>query len=276
MDNQLKDVSAWTEIDYSPICYNTYIKVPLFEPKNVQFYRCRQGKEKELTKLIQVVFKAKGAEEWEDDPRYGNILAMTLGDGDEELTPVEIYNMGVDADELVKVVDETEDTITFHIRWPYGEIAISQAKVVNGDFEINKKFLDNEQTVDVVFTPHDEQLQEFSLPLTIPFTGLAIRNGEGELVKGDLEIPFGEIMGYTYEFKGNDKDDRFGISFNGDKKIYQYVLNDDFKLSIRNKRDRMAKIGEIDLKGSLAVLLQGIPNAVIKHKDDRWRITVCD
>jgi hypothetical protein len=103
---------------------------------------------------------------------------------------------------------------------------------------------------------------------------LTIRDGEGKAVTGNLELSFEDVMTYTYSFKGNENDDRFLISFNNDKKIYLYIQSDSHTLSIRNKKDKMAKVGETASEGKLALLLEGIPNAVIKHGNERWRIKV--
>lgn len=272
MDNNTFSNDVWTEAEFTSTCYNPYVKEPFFNEDETTIFLCRENGERKAVRYSSVVFRKKGSEEWEDDLMTGVIEAQALGVGSEEPQPVTLYNLDVDVADFVKVVAQDTDGVTFAVDYPDGKVEIAGAQTVDEGFRITKEQLMKGDDLVMTLTPDDGEA--FNLNLTIPFVGLIIRDGEGNAVSGVLDIPFEEIMTYTYSFKGNENDDRFAISFNNDKKIYQYILHDENKLSIRNKKDHMAKVGETDAEGRLALLLQGIPSAVIKHGDQRWRISI--
>lgn len=71
-------------------------------------------------KLTFVVFKAPDAEEWEDGAMVGEMLVQALGDGDEEVEPVRVVNLGMPPAEFIRLVNQTDDATVFNISWPYG------------------------------------------------------------------------------------------------------------------------------------------------------------
>lgn len=264
--------AGWTEIDYLPESYNTCIAVPVYYPKHAQFYRCKPETERRTAPMSIVVFRQQGAEDWEDDAPIGAIQAQVLGDGNEELRPVDLFYLGVPPQGFAILEEQNAHNTIVSFHWPFGEVTVSGANKTEQGFEFDNTQLAAGQKFAAELKVFKSG-ETFQLPLTIPTIGLTIRNGNGEAVSGVLDIPFEEILNYTYEYKGNEKNDRFGISFNNDKRIYQYILNGT-KLSIRDKRDKMAKVGEVEASGRLAMLLQGEAHTVIKHKDQRWRINV--
>ena len=276
MQDEIKDndiqYAGWTEIDYQPESYNPSVGTPIYFPKYAQFFRCKSDAERRTAPMSIVVFRQQGAEDWEDDAPIGAIQAQVLGDGDEELRPIDLFYLGVDPQGVARLEDQNDHTTVISFRWPFGEITIPGATKTDRGFEIDNSLLAAGQTFTAQLTVHQTG-HTFQLPLSVPVIGLTIRNAQGEAVSGALDIPFEEIMDYTYEYKGNEKNDRFAISFNNDKRIYLYILNGT-RLSIRDKRDKMAKVGETDASGRLAMLLQGEAHTVIKHKDQRWRINV--
>ncbi len=275
MSDEIFSDDVWTEVELTSECYNPYIVEPFFDEDAAQFFLCRKEQEKKPVRMSMVVFRKYGTEEWEDDIMDGVIEAQALGSGSEEPQPVLLYNIGVSPKDFVQVVSQNGGSLTFAVNYEDGEVEIEGATKVAEGFRVNREQLMNEGTFEMKLTPEDGSAP-FTLHLSLPYLGMTIRDGEGNPVSGELNVPFMDIMNYTYTFKGNVDDDRFTISFNNDKIIYVYILTENGKLSIRSKKDHMDKVGETDAEGRLALLLQGIPNAVIKHKEQRWRITVTD
>ncbi len=274
MNNDNFDQDIWTEAEYAPECYCPFVKEAIFDEDLTTFYLCRKDEERKKVRMSSIVFRLKGEEDWEDDLMEGCIEVQALGSGKEEPQPVEVYNIGVNPQDFVKVVDQKGDKLTIAVDYPMGNVEIENAEKCEAGFRISRQQLLESGEFAMTLTP--EEGEAFTMHLTIPYLGMVIRDEEGNVVSGDLEIPFEKILGYTYSFKGNVDDDRFTISFNNDKKIYHYILTDDGKLSIRSRKDHMDKVGEIEAEGRLALLLQGIPNAIIKHKEQRWRIIVTE
>lgn len=272
MDNNIFSEGIKTEVECNDKCYNPYIKEPLFDIDNASFFLCRDGEPRKEVKSFSVVFRKKGEEEWEDDIMTGLIEAQALGSKGEEPYPVELFNLDVDVSSFVEIVKKNADGIVFSVNWD-GTVEIPDAEQTDEGFLVKQDTLMRGGDMPMLLKQNDSD-ELITLHLTFPYLGLIIRDGNGDIVTGNLNIPFEEIMNYTYSFKGDKDDDRFAISFNNDKMIYHYVLTDNGKISIRDKRDRMAKIGETDCSGRLALLLQGIPNVIIKHKSQRWRINV--
>lgn len=266
-----------TIIKYQPQDENPFIVEPLFIPSSTEFFLSHDGEE-EPVRLSRIVFRKKGTTEWVDDPVRGWNEATVLCK-DAEPEPATLLYMGDDAKKVLSLVEKDEKSITFAT----DGFAIPGARCVD---EVEEDAAGNEvhhqkYVVDrSAFADGAQQEVPVAdgapIHLAIPFEGFAILDGEGNQHSGDMQIPFAEIMNYTYKFKANGTTDRFTISFNNDKMIYQYILNDEGILSIRSKRDRMEKVGEMPAEGRLAILLQGIPNAVIKLGNQRWRIEVTE
>lgn len=130
-DNTTHTSSAWTEVGYSPLCSNRFLTTPVFLPGETTFFLCREDGGRRPVKLTFVVFKAPDAEEWEDDAMVGEMLVQALGDGDEEVEPVRVVNLGMPPAEFIRLVNQTDDATVFNISWPYGEVEVEKATVTD-------------------------------------------------------------------------------------------------------------------------------------------------
>ena len=103
-DNKLH-ATSWTEIEYPVTSKNPFIVEPIFEPKDVRYILCRTNGERVESRLSFAVFNTlDGTEDdWEDDPMLGHIRMQVLGDGDEEVEPVEVYYLDLGAKELLSL-----------------------------------------------------------------------------------------------------------------------------------------------------------------------------
>lgn len=273
MDNKIMR----TLVKYQPQDYNPFIVEPLFVPGSTEFFLDNQGEE-EPVRLSRIVFRKKGTEEWVDDPVRGWNEATVLCK-DAEPEPATLLYIGDDPKKVVSLVEKNEKTITFAtaglvIPGARCEDEVTEDAAGNDEhhetYTLDRAAFAGGASVEVPLADSDP------IHLAIPFEGFAILDGEGKQHSGNMQIPFSEIMDYTYKFKANGTMDRFTISFNNDKMIYQYILTDEGTLSIRSKRDHMDKVGEMPAEGRLALLLQGIPNAVIKLGNQRWRIEITE
>ena len=132
--------AAWTEVEYSSLCISPYLSTPVFVPKETSFYLCREDGERKPARLTFVVFKAQEAsdDEWEDDPMLGNIMAEVLGDGNEEVEPVSMVNLGMEPSSFISVVREDDNVIVFDIYWPDGEVKIDKGELTDEGFVLKK------------------------------------------------------------------------------------------------------------------------------------------
>ena len=272
MDSKTVKPVAWTEVSYKPENYNAFVKVGLFD-KTTEFRLCREGEEPKTVRQSFVVFRQKGAEEWEDDAPLGLIEAMVLGDDSEEVQPVEIVNLEMPAESFLTIVSQTPESTTVKANWQHGEVTIPFAKRTDEGFILNKADFADGKKLFCELTPENGSVP-FQLEIELPFVGFSLFDAEGNMVVGNLEIDADDLKHYTYKFLGNESDDRFAISFDDLSLAYQYVWYEDGTLSIRNQRRKMEKVGETKAVGTLEELLNGSRNALIKHKDTRWRITV--
>lgn len=271
MDNQFK---SHTLVTYDDVCYNKFLKEPLFLPEHVHFALQRDGEEPLNVRMSRVVFRPVGTEEWLDDPVEGCMEAMVLGDGDEQVEPVTMYNLPVAPEHLIELTDRSDLELNMVLNLEGMAAQIDGKPLSDPHFVLDRQQMGYGHVAELTLQPAEGQ--PFVLHIAMPFEGFGVFNEAGEPVSGNLDVTFEQIMQYTYKFKGEESADRFVISFNNDKKVYQYILAGDGKLSIRDKRDKMNKVGETDCEGRLALLLQGIPHAVIKYKANRWRINVIE
>lgn len=264
----------WTEVNYQPDNYNPFVKAPLFG-RSTRFVLCHEDGTREEVRQSFVVFRQKGAEEWEDDAPLGRIEAMVLGDDDDEVKPVELINLGVDADDFLQMEQQQATATRFSIHWHLGEVSVEGARKVDDDdeYEVKKGDLGDGKQLRCTLTPNGGG-QPFTLDLQLPFAGFNITHKDGSTVMGDLEISADELDNYSYSFLGNEEDDRFAVSMDDLAQAYQYIWYEDGTLSVRNLKKKMEKAGEEPAQGKLADLLKGSRNALVKHKDTRWRITI--
>lgn len=265
--------SAWTEVEYSTRCMNPYISSPIYVPEETSYFLCRADGTRQQCRLSFVVFRADGADadDWEDDPMVGSLDICVLGDGDEEVQPVEAVYLGISPDRFLSVVREDEQEIVFDFTWRQGTIEIDRAQETEEGFVVRKDDF-GDDGIACRLTPRKGN--PFTLRLQIPYVGFSLLDADGNKLSGDLEIVHSDIRNYSYAFVGDHSNDRFQIALDEGKLNYMCVLNDDNRLSVRDMRNRMALVKEIDLQGSLSDLLMGAHSVLVKNKMMRWRIAL--
>lgn len=265
--------SAWTEVEYSTRCMNPYISSPIYVPEETSYFLCRADGTRQQCRLSFVVFRADGADadDWEDDPMVGSLDICVLGDGDEEVQPVEAVYLGISPDRFLSVVREDEQEIVFDFTWRQGTIEIDRAQETDEGFVVRKDDF-GDDGISCRLTPRKGN--PFTLRLQIPYVGFSLLDADGNKLSGDLEIAHSDIYNYSYAFVGDHSNDRFQIALDEGKLNYMCVLNDDNRLSVRDMRNRMALVKEIDLQGSLSDLLMGAHSVLVKNKMMRWRIAL--
>lgn len=270
-NNTSTSAAAWTEVEYSVRCMSPYISTPIYIPEETSYFLCREDGTREQHRLTFVVFRAEGADEddWEDDPMIGRLQIGVLGEGDEEVKPVDAVYLGVEPDRFVKVVRDDESDIVFDFRWNYGKVEIDRAEKTDEGWLLKKDDF-GEDGIAVKLTPRKGN--PFTLRLVIPYVGFAITDKEENRLTGEIEITHNDLANYNYSFVGDSSNDRFQLSLDDNKLNYMCVLTEDGRLSVRNMRERLALVDEIDAMGSLESLMMGAHSALIKNKSSRWRI----
>lgn len=270
-NNTSTSTTAWTEVEYSVRCMSPYISTPIYIPEETSYFLCREDGTREQHRLTFVVFRAEGADEddWEDDPMIGRLQIGVLGEGDEEVKPVDAVYLGVEPDRFVKVVRDDESDIVFDFRWNYGKVEIDRAEKTDEGWLLKKNDF-GEDGIAVKLTPRKGN--PFTLRLVIPYVGFAITDKDDNRLTGEIEITHNDLANYNYSFVGDSSNDRFQLSLDDNKLNYMCVLTEDGRLSVRNMRERLALVDEIDAMGSLESLMMGAHSALIKNKSSRWRI----
>ena len=248
-----------------------YISTPIYIPEETSYYLCREGGVREQHKLTFVVFRAEGADpdDWEDSPMMGRLDICVLGEGDEEVEPVEAVYLGVPTEQFVSVVREDDNEIVFDFTWRYGSISIDRANKTDEGWVVKKDDF-GEDGIAMHLTPRKGNA--FTLRLVMPYVGFSLTDAEGNRVSGDIEINHEDVANYNYCFVGNHSNDRFQISLDDNKLNYMCVLTEDNRLSVRDMRERLALVDEIETEGTLDQLLMGAHSILIKNKSQRWRI----
>lgn len=270
-NNTSTSATAWTEVEYSVRCMSPYISTPIYIPEETSYFLCREDGTREQHRLTFVVFRAEGADEddWEDDPMIGRLQIGVLGEGDEEVKPVDAVYLGVEPDRFVKVVRDDESDIVFDFRWNYGKVEIDRAEKTDEGWLLKKNDF-GEDGIAVKLTPRKGN--PFTLRLVIPYVGFAITDKDDNRLTGEIEITHNDLANYNYSFVGDSSNDRFQLSLDDNKLNYMCVLTEDGRLSVRNMRERLALVYKIDAMGSLESLMMGAHSALIKNKSSRWRI----
>lgn len=265
------NASAWTEVEYSARCMSPYISTPIYIPEETSYYLCREGGVREQHKLTFVVFRAEGADpdDWEDSPMMGRLDICVLGEGDEEVEPVEAVYLGVPTEQFISVVREDDNEIVFDFTWRYGSISIDRATKTDEGWVIKKDDF-GEDGIAMHLTPRKGNA--FTLRLVMPYVGFSLTDDKGNRVSGDIEIKHEDVSNYNYCFVGNPSNDRFQISLDDNKLNYMCVLTEDNRLSVRDMRERLALVDEIETEGTLDQLLMGAHSILVKNKSSRWRI----
>ena len=230
-DNKLHTTS-WTEIEYPVTSKNPFIVEPIFEPKEVNYFLCRPDGERVPSRLSFAVFNTLDGDEddWEDDPMMGHIRLQVLGDGDEEVEPLEVYYLDLSARELLTLDSEDEKTLTFNIYWPDGEVSVPKALSSDGDlYVINRSEFDDGKTVEMVLTPDDGE--PFSLHIQIPFTGFQLLDEKDTRIYEDVEIDMKQAENWHYSFVGTPDKDRFSVTLDNDRLNYICIWREDGQLT---------------------------------------------
>lgn len=265
--------AAWTEVEYSARCMSPFISTPIYIPEETSYYLCREDGTRSQQRLTFVVFRAQADADndlaWEDDPMIGPLQICVLGDGDEDVRPVEAVYLGVSPERFVSVVRNDEQEIVFDISWHYGEVEVDKATLTDEGYVVRK---DDFGENGIVCRLKPRKGEPFVVRLVIPYVGFSISDPDGNRIDGDIEITHATLADYTYAFVGDNANDRFQLSLDDNKINYMCVLNDDGSLSVRDMRERLALVKEIDAQGALADLLMGAHSALIKNKMARWRI----
>lgn len=269
--------NAWTEIEYSPACKNPYLEFPFFVPGESSVYLCRKDGTREKQPLTFVVFKEKNSpneDDWEDDPMVGPMQILALGDDDEEVEPVDSWCLNTSPVDFITVQAEDDATITFAIKWPFGDVTMEKAEKEPSHDVFTLRKEDIPET-GIRCTISVRRLKKsYDLTIKLPYVGFALYDNDGELQTGDIEVPQTEIDNFKYSFVGNAQNDRFSISLDDNKLNYLCVLRQDNMLAIRDMREKLSFITELPSEGTLSQLLMKAHTALVKNKDHRWRISV--
>lgn len=267
--------SAWTEINYTALSKSPYLTSPFFVPKETECFLCREDGSREQAKMIFLVFKSTSAPadaEWEDDPIPGEMWVTVLGDDDEEIEPAKVFYLGMDIDDFIHVAQEDDSTITFDIYWRYGDVKIEKSEKTSDGYVCKKEDFGDEGLL-MTFIPKEGN--PFTMRLQIPYIGFSLYDKEGNKLHGDVQIPHDKLEDYTYDFVGDENNDRFSLHLDHDKLIYLCVLRDhERKLVVRNQREKLAIVDELPSEGKLSELMMNAHDALVKNKNYRWRITL--
>ena len=257
--------SVWTEVEYSARCTNPYISTPIYVPEETSYFICRADGTRQQCRLSFVVFRADGADadDWEDDPMVGRLDICVLGEGDEEVEPVEAVYLGISPDRFLSVVREDDQEIVFDFTWRQGTIEIDRAHETDEGFVVRKDDF-GDDGISCRLTPREGN--PFTLRLQIPYVGFSLLDADDNKLSGDIEIAHSDIHNYSYAFVGDQANDRFQIALDEGKLNYMCVLNEDNQLSVRDMRNRMELVKEIDLQGPLSDLLMGAHSLLVKNK----------
>ena len=265
--------SAWTEINYTALSKSPYLSTPFFVPKETECYLCRKDGSRELAKMIFLVFKSTSQPadaDWEDDPIPGEMWVTVLGDDEEEIEPAKVIYLGMDIEDFIQVVHEDDATITFDIYWRYGDVKIEKSERTSDGYVCKKEDFGDEGLL-MTFTPKEGN--PFTMRLQIPYIGFSLYDKEGNKLHDDVEIPHDKLDDYTYDFVGDESNDRFSLHLDNDKLIYLCVHRPhEGKLVVRDQREKLAIVDELPSEGKLSQLLMNAHEALVKNKNYRWRI----
>ena len=275
-DNYTSSAEAWTEVEYTALCKSPYLLTPLFVPKEAKCYLCRKDGTREEQRMIFLVFKstaAPGDAEWEDDPTPGEVWVRPLGDDDEEIEPAKVIYLGQDIDDFIHVVHEDDQNIIFDIYWRHGTVKVEKSEKTDEGFVCRKDAF-GDDGLSLTLIPEDGG-HPVTLRLQIPYMGFSLYDAEGNKVHDELNVPHDKVDDYSYDFVGDEGNDRFSLHLDDDRLIYMCILrHDDNQIVVRNQRERLAVVGRIPAEGKLSELLMGAHEALVKNKSRRWRITV--
>ncbi len=267
---------AWAEIEYTALCKSPYLSRPFFVPKESKVFHCTEDGNRKEARMLYLVFRPSNAPEdaeWEDDPIPGEILVGVLDDDDEVIEPAKAIYLDMDLEDFIEVVGEDENTITFDIFWRHGEVKIEKAEKTKDGFVCKKEDFGDDGLL-MTLVPRKGG-SPCTLRLQIPYMGFSLYDKEGNKLHGDIEVPHDKIDDYSYDFVGDDSNDRFSLHLDNDKLIYMCVLRQhEAKLVVRDQREKLAIVGELPSEGKLSELMMNAHEALVKNKNNRWRIAL--
>lgn len=207
-----------------------------------------------------ILFRARcGCERW----------AMTM----RRLSLSKVIYLGQDIEDFIRVAAEDDQTITFDFWWRHGEVKVEKAEKTDDGFVCRKDDFGDDGLA-VTLIPEDGG-NPVVLRLQIPYIGFSLYDAEGNKVHGELSIPQDKVDDYTYEFVGDDNNDRFTLQLDSNRLVYMCVLrHEDHQLVVRNQRDRLSVVDQIPTEGKLSELLMNTNSALIKNRNHRWRIQI--
>ena len=146
---------------------------------------CREDGSRKPVRLTFVVFKAEGAadDQWDDDPMLGNIEAEVLGDGDEEVSPVSMVNLGMEPSDFIQVTREDEQEIVFDINFPDGEVRIDKARLEDDGFVLKKEDFGDEGIACQLLP---DEGTPFTIRLVVPYVGFSLTDADGNLFRYEI------------------------------------------------------------------------------------------
>lgn len=275
-NNKTHTQPAWAEIEYTALCKNPYLSRAFFVPKESKVFQCTEDGNRKEARMLYLVFKPSNAPEdaeWEDDPIPGEILVGVLDDDDDVIEPAKAIYLGMDLEDFIEVTGEDENTITFDIFWRHGEVKIEKAEKTKDGFVCKKEDFGDEGLLMTLIPKKGGS--PCTLRLQIPYLGFSLYDKGGNKLHGDIEVPHDKIDDYSYDFVGDDSNDRFSLHLDNDKLIYMCVLRQhEGKLVVRDQRERLAIVGELPSEGKLSELMMNAHEALVKNKNNRWRIAL--
>ena len=275
-NNTQHTLPAWAEIEYTALCKNPYLSTPFYVSKESKVFLCREDGSRKEARMLYLVFKPADAPEdaeWDDDPTPGEILISVLGDDDEEVEPVKAVWLGMDLEDFIEVTGEDENTITFDLFWRFGEVKVEKAEKTRDGFVCRKEDFGDDGLL-VTLVPKKKGCP-VTMRLQIPYLGFSLYDKDGNKVHGDLEIPHDKINDYTYDFVGDETNDRFSLHLDDNKLVYMCVLRQhEGKLVVRNQREKLAVVDELPSEGKLSQLMMNAHEVLVKNKNYRWHVVL--
>lgn len=162
-------------------------------PNGVVFY---EGASERSKKECQVVYSAKGSNNWTQNPQFGLIKARVKKVDNESVDSVSFINVGsLD----VKSLESTRDKCQIQITWPHGYIECESAKQIKDNvWLVSRTDLADARFAPFRFFPAKGKGAPFTVNFRIPFYGFQIYDFEGKEVPNNAVIPAVDLDGFRY------------------------------------------------------------------------------
>lgn len=164
---------AETIVEYSPECKSPYIKEPLYLEGDVKFIKRQEGKEDKEIRMAMVMFRREDSAKWVDDAPLGYIYGRALTMDDDFVCPVRMLHLGISASELVEIVDNDDNQISFKLHWPHGKVEVMGREKLKGVYTVDKASLGASRAVTCVFSPKGTK-RSFNVRIIMPMSGLSL------------------------------------------------------------------------------------------------------